>query len=103
MSGFLLHPDALADLNDIWEFIAADSPQAAGRVRQEIHDAIRALISSPQLGHGRSDLTSQPWRFHPVRDFLIVYAPDEKPLLAVGVFYGRRNSRVIAAFLRNRK
>ncbi len=26
MSGFVFHPDALADLNEIWEFIAADNP-----------------------------------------------------------------------------
>jgi hypothetical protein len=29
MSGFVLHPDALTDLNEIWEYIAADNPGAA--------------------------------------------------------------------------
>ncbi len=51
MSGFVLHPDALADLNEIWEFIAADNSRAAAVTVQA------------------------------ERDFLIVYAPDEKPLL----------------------
>jgi plasmid stabilization system protein ParE len=69
----------------------------------EIHDAIRALIAFPQLGQIRADLTSRPLRLQAVRDFLIVYAPGEKPLLVLAVLHGRRNPRVIAAFLRNRR
>ena len=61
MSGFVLHPDALNDLNEIWNFIAVDNLAAADRVLQEINDAIRAVL------------------------------------------HGRRNPRVIAAFLRARK
>lgn len=102
MSGFVLHPDALADLNEIWEFIAADNPSAADHVLEEIHETIRTLVPFPQLGHPRSDLTSRPLRFHPIRDFLIAYAPDEKPLVVLAILHGRRNPRVIAALLRTR-
>jgi len=103
MSGFVLHPDALTDLTEIWEYIAADSSSAADRVLRDIQEAIRALVPFPRLGHVRSDLTSRPLRFQPVRDFLIVYAPDENPLLVVAVLHGRRNPRVIAALLRTRE
>jgi plasmid stabilization system protein ParE len=103
MSGFVLHPDALTDLTEIWEYIATDSPSAAGRVLTEIQEAIRALVPFPQLGHVRPDLTSRPLRFQLVRDLLIAYAPDEKPLLVVAVLHGRRNPRVIAALLRTRE
>jgi plasmid stabilization system protein ParE len=72
MSAFVLHPDALADLNQIWEFIATDNPDAADRVLDDIRDAIGTLVSFPELGHVRADLTSRPLRFHAVRDFLIV-------------------------------
>jgi len=102
MSGFVLHPDALADLDEIWEFIAADNLGAADGVLEEIYEAIRALVPFPQVGHGRTDLASRPLRFQPVRDFLIAYAPDEKPLLVIAVLHGRRNPRVIAAILRER-
>ncbi len=103
MNGFVFHPDALTDLTEIWEYIAADSPSAADRVLGEIQEAIRALVPFPQQGHIRSDLTLQPLRFQPLRDFLIAYAPDEKPLLVVAVLHGRRNPRVIAALLRTRE
>jgi plasmid stabilization system protein ParE len=103
MSGFVLHPEALTDLNEIWEFIAADNLGAADRVIEEIYQAIRALVPFPQQGHQRSDLSSRPLRFHPIRNFLIAYAPEEQPLLVLGVLHGRRSPRVIAALLRGRE
>lgn len=36
MSGFILHPDALADLEEIWEFIAVDNIESADGVLDEI-------------------------------------------------------------------
>ena len=100
--GFVLHPLAAQDITDIWEFLAETNPQAASRVREDILNAIRALVAFPQQGHRRSDLTSRPLRFTVVRDYLIAYAPDERPLLVVAVLHGRRNPRVMAAILRAR-
>lgn len=67
MSGFVLHPEALADLEEIWEYIAADNLDAADRVLEELYEAIHGLISFPQQGHRRSDLTARPLRFQSVR------------------------------------
>lgn len=103
MSGFVLHPEALVDLEEIWEFIAADSLDAADRVLEEIYQAIRRLVSFPQQGHRRSDLTGRPLRFQSVRNFLIAYVPDEEPLAVIAVLHGRRNPRVMAALLRERE
>jgi len=102
LPGFVLHPGAAQDITDIWEFIADDSPLAAGRVREEILDAIRRLVSFPQQGHLRPDVTTRPLRFQLVRDYLIAYAPDEKPLVVIGVIHGRRHPHMIAAILRRR-
>jgi toxin ParE1/3/4 len=101
--GFDLHPLAAQDISDIWAFIAEDSPRAARRVREEILAAIRGLIPFPHQGHKRPDLTSRPLRFTVVREYLIAYAPDEKPLWVVAVMHGRRNPRVMAAILRGRE
>jgi len=103
MSGFVFHPAALTDLTEIWEYIAPDNPDAADRVFEEIREAIRALLPFPQSGHRRPDLTSRPIRFQVVRDFLVVYTPDENPLVVLAVLHGRRSPRVMAAILRERK
>lgn len=101
--GYGLHPEAYADLDDIRGYIAQDRPDAADRIISEIFDAIRGLVPFPRQGHRRRDLTSRPLRFILVREYLIAYAPDEKPLWVVAVLHGRRNPRVMVAILRGRE
>ena len=43
--GFALHPLAAQDITGIWEYIAADHALAARRVREEIYNSIRGLVS----------------------------------------------------------
>ncbi|MGA9529489.1 MAG: type II toxin-antitoxin system RelE/ParE family toxin [Terriglobales bacterium] len=102
-SGFALHPEAFADLDDIRDYIAQDNPDAADRVISEIFDTIRGLVAFPCQGHQRPDLTSRPLRFTLAREYLVAYAPEEKPLWVVGVMYGRRNPRILSAILRGRQ
>lgn len=103
MNGYDLHPEAANDLDAIWDFIAADSPDAADRVIADILGTIEGLVTFPQQGYRRLDLTSRPLRFTNARNYLIVYAPDEKPLWVVAVIHGRRSPRVMAAILRGRQ
>ncbi|HWY59598.1 MAG TPA: type II toxin-antitoxin system RelE/ParE family toxin [Terriglobales bacterium] len=42
MNGFVLHPNAYTDLDEIWEYIATDSLEAADRIREEIYETIRS-------------------------------------------------------------
>jgi plasmid stabilization system protein ParE len=100
---FSLHPGAAQDIIDIWEFILEDNPLAARRVREDILHAIRKLVPFPQQGRKRPDLTVKPLRFQTVRNYIIAYAPDEKPLVVLAVLHGRRSPRVIAAILRGRE
>ncbi len=101
--GFELHPGAVQDITEIWQFIAEDNPVAATRFREDILEAIRTLVTFPHQGHKRSDLTARPLRFQTIRDFLIAYAPDEQPLLIIAVIHGRRSPRIMAAILRGRE
>jgi toxin ParE1/3/4 len=102
MTGYDFHPEAVADLDEIWEFIAGDNPTAADRVIADILAALDSLVSFPKQGHKRPDLTTRSLRFTLVREYLIAYAPDEKPLCVVAVTHGRRSPRVMAAILRTR-
>ena len=104
MSGYAFHPDAFADLDEIWEYIAQDNIDAADEVIADVHSTLRNLAASPHIGHRRPDLTARPLRFQVVRDeYLIAYVPDEKPLWVVGVLHGHRHPRLIAAILRKRQ
>jgi plasmid stabilization system protein ParE len=103
VTGYALHPEAFSDLDEIREYIAEDDPDAADRVITEIFDRIRALVAFPYQGYRRPNLTSRPLRFRLVREYVIAYAPEKKPLWIVAVFHGRRSPRVIAAILRDRE
>jgi len=102
MSEFVLHPEAYADLEEIWEYIAAENLDAADRVIEEIFQSIRSLVPFPHVGHERRDLTIQPLRFQIVGSYLVAYAPDEKPLVVIALLHSRRSPRVIAALLNRR-
>jgi plasmid stabilization system protein ParE len=101
--GYALHPEAFRDLDDIRDYIAHQNADAADRVISDIFDTLRRLASFPHTGHRRSDLTSRPLRFALAREYLIAYAPEEKPLWVVAVLHGRRNPRIMAAILRHRE
>jgi plasmid stabilization system protein ParE len=76
---------------------------AAYRVVEDILHAIQGLVAFPYQGQTRPNLTSLPLRFKLVREYVIAYAPEKKPLWVVAVFHGRRSPRVVAAILRGRE
>ncbi|NRR29310.1 type II toxin-antitoxin system RelE/ParE family toxin [Oxalobacteraceae bacterium] len=43
-------PEALQDRTDVWDFIAADKPQAAARMDKLFSDAAAWLADHPKLG-----------------------------------------------------
>ena len=100
--GYRFHPDAFVDLEEIRAYIADENPDAADRTMAEISESIRRLVPFPHQGHRRPDLTSRSLRFALVHEYLVAYAPDEKPLWVVAVIHGRRSPLVIAAILKGR-
>jgi plasmid stabilization system protein ParE len=66
VSDYVLSVDAEFDLDDIWEYIAAESIDAADRWIGKLFDAFEALAQTPGMGHRREYLTSYPVLFWPV-------------------------------------
>jgi toxin ParE1/3/4 len=85
---FRLSPDAASDIREIWAYIAAENVRAARKVRLQIFAACEELAQNPGIGHTREDLTDRHVKFWPVGSYLVVYAPETRPLEIVRVFHG---------------
>ena len=85
-----LTPEAIGDLQEIWEFISEDSFDAADRILEDFYAAFSQLAEMPGMGHRREDLTKQNVLFWPVHSYLVIYR-DSTPLLIVAVLHGKRN------------
>jgi plasmid stabilization system protein ParE len=99
VTNYVLSVHAEFDLDDIWEYIAADSIDAADRWIGKLFDAFEALGQTPGMGHRREDLTAYPVLFWPVGAYLIIYRSERRPIEIVAVTQG---SRDIPAFLSRR-
>jgi len=99
VSDYVLSADAEVDLDEIWEYTAADNVDAADRWIMKLFDAFEVLARNPGIGHQREDLTSYTVLFWVVGAYLILYRADRRPIQIVAVTQG---SRDIPAFLRRR-
>ena len=99
MTLYILSEDAALDLDDIWDYIAEDSIDAADRWIGKLFDAFDAIGDAPGIGHKREDLTAYPVLFWPLGAYLIIYRATSRPVEIVAVTQGARD---IPAFLQRR-
>lgn len=99
MSRYFLSSEALAELDDIWEYIARDDIEAASRWIARLLDACEMLARNPLAGHTRKDLTERSLRFWSVGEYLILYRILEDAIEIVAVTQGARD---IPSYLRRR-
>ncbi|SER74437.1 type II toxin-antitoxin system RelE/ParE family toxin [Sphingobium sp. YR768] len=64
-------PQARSDRLTIWDYIAADDPDAASRLDEVFGDAARRLTDFPMLGH--AGLVPGTRELHPHRNYRLVY------------------------------
>lgn len=95
MRRILFSPQADADLNSIWDYIAEDSAERADSVYSEINATIHLLAHSPGIGHTRSDVDDPAFRFRSVYSYLVAYQYDDEMLHVVRVIHGAREFRSI--------
>lgn len=84
--------DALADLDEIWLYLAQDSFAAADLVTDRIVSAGRALEDFPDMGVSRDDLGSG-LRALIVENYLIFYRRRGGRLTVERILHGRRDIR----------
>lgn len=91
MAGYLLAPEALEDLQNIWNFISLDNVAAADRQIDQLLEAFDWLAQSPGAGHRRADMGDRRIRFWPQGSYLIVYGEESVPLQIVAILHGARD------------
>jgi plasmid stabilization system protein ParE len=95
MKSFVFTPLAARDLNEIWDYLAGDSIEAADRVLDAVEKALRGLAKNPGKGHWREDLADRRHCFFLVYSYLIVYRPETKPMQVIRVLHASRDIQVL--------
>lgn len=84
-------PRAIADLEEIWDTIAAANIDAADRVIDELFEVFEVISRFPNSGVSRRDWTSKPLRFVTVRPYVVAYRPAVEPVEIVTVIHSARD------------
>ncbi len=87
----MLSPDALQDLQEVWDFVAIDNANAADQLEDEFFNAFEKLARQPGMGHTRSDVTGRDVRFWPAGSYLIVYREGPPALQILAILHGARD------------
>ena len=90
MAEVLRRPDAEADLDEIWLYIAQDDPNAADRFLDLIEERCQLLAENPLMGRSRPELAPR-LRSFPVRNYVIFYVPISNGIEIVRVASGFRD------------
>jgi toxin ParE1/3/4 len=78
---------ALADLDGIFAYIAADNPEAAARLVARIEEVVGQIAASPYIGEATR---KSGFRRFPVGNYLIVYEVAEDQVVVHYVRHGAR-------------
>ncbi|MBV9559279.1 MAG: type II toxin-antitoxin system RelE/ParE family toxin [Bradyrhizobium sp.] len=83
-------PQAEADLDLIWSYIAAESVLAANRLMDRIGDVFEMLTDNPFAGRQRSELRTS-LRSFAAGNYVIFYLPLADGVEVVRVMHGRQD------------
>lgn len=86
-------PQASADLDDIWYYIARESGdiEVANRLIDSISDRFFLLARHPYLGRSRGEDFGAGARSFPVGEYVIVYCVEDEDVLILRVAHGSRD------------
>jgi toxin ParE1/3/4 len=87
---YRLTEQAREDVLDIWQYIAADNPDAADRIIDQFTATYGSLARSPRIGMDLSRLRSG-LRAYPVGKYVIFFRPTEGGIEIYRVMHGARD------------
>jgi toxin ParE1/3/4 len=86
-------PQAVADLEDIWYYVAreSDSTEIADRLIDSITERFFLLASHPYLGRRRDEDFGIGTRSFSIGDYVTVYCVTNEDVLILRVVHGKRD------------
>lgn len=90
MGRLVVRPQAVVDLDDIFDYIAEDSLDRAISFIKKLHGQMEKLAASPGIGRRRNELLPG-LRSFPYNNYLIFYIPLDDGADVVRVLSGVRN------------
>lgn len=90
-------PEAEADLDDIWCYIArkTSSFEIADRFTEFLTDRFSLLANHPYIGRRRDEDLRPGLRSFPVRDYIILYRIEDEEVLILRVLQGSGDIRAL--------
>ena len=92
MKQFIISQKAKQDLQEIWDYIGRESPEAADAVINTIVDKFTTIAQFPQMGRSREELAPYIRSFS-TGNYVIFYYAVEKRIEVARVLYGARDIR----------
>lgn len=83
-------PTAQQDLDQIWDYIARDSVDAADRLLDRIQERCELVARQPLSGHAREELGLNV-RCFVVGNYVVYYRPIRRSIEIVRVLHGARD------------
>lgn len=90
MARFVLTAEARSDLDEIWQYIAAENESAANKVIADIVKRFVRLAEYPEMGKERMEIAASIRSF-PVNRYIIFYRPGEFGIAIVRILHGSRD------------
>ncbi len=98
MKRLVLTPLAAGDLDQIWDYLAEDSIEAADRALEDIEKVLQQLVEHPGIGHLREDLADKRHRFFPVHSYLVVYRDERAVIQVIRILHASRDVQSLLGF-----
>jgi toxin ParE1/3/4 len=92
-----LAPEAEADMDDIWYYLARSSSslEVADRFIEFLADRFHLLANHPYIGRRRDHELRPGLRSLPVRDYIFLYRIEEDDVLILRILHGSRDIKAL--------